>query len=198
VVDDRRVALINAVIVGFLVLGAVIVKRDLGGAGAWAVILAAQGVGALIGGSALLRVTPRRPLLVAVLIGLIPVLPTFLIAIPAPLAVIAIAALMAGIGYMVFNTLWETTLQQQVPESARSRVSSYDWFGSLGLQTIAFALIGPFAAAVGTSTALYLCGGVELTAVLALLAVPEIRTLAPTPLPTSSPATGTPQHDTVH
>ena len=176
-------SLVNAVSVGFVVLGAVIVKGHLGGPGAWALILAAQGAGALVGGAALLRVTPRRPLLVATLIGLIPVVPTFLIAIPAPLAVIAVAALMGGIGNMVFNTLWETTLQQHIPEAARSRVSSYDWFGSLALQTLGFALIGPLAAAVGTSTALYLCGGVELAAVSALLVLREIRSLPASPIP---------------
>jgi MFS family permease len=187
-------SLVNAVSVGFVVLGAVIVKRHLGGPGAWALILAAQGAGALLGGAALLRVAPRRPLLVATLIGLIPVVPTFLIAIPAPLAVIVVAALMAGIGNMVFNTLWETTLQQHVPEGARSRVSSYDWFGSLALQTLGFAFIGPLAAAVGTSPALYICGGVELAAVSALLVLREIRSLPATPIRSAQHATGALDH----
>jgi hypothetical protein len=125
----------------------------------------------------LLRLRPQRPLLVATLIGLSPTVPTFLMAIPAPLAPIALAGLIAGVGNMVFNTLWETTLQQHIPEAARSRVSSYDWFGSLALQTLGFALIGPLATAVGDSTALWLCGAVELVAVGSLLAVRDIRTL---------------------
>jgi iron(III) transport system substrate-binding protein len=29
------------------------------------------------------------------------------------------------------NTLFETTLQRQIPPESLSRVSSYDWFGSL-------------------------------------------------------------------
>ena len=187
-------SLVNAVGVAFAVLGAVIVKRHLGGPGAWAAILAAQGAGALIGGTALLRFMPRRPLLVATLIGMIPVLPTILIAIPTPVAVIVVAALMGGIGNMVFNTLWETTLQQHIPETARSRVSSYDWFGSLALAALGFALIGPLAAAVGTSTALYLCGGVELTALSALLLVSDIRTLPPAPFAATPPASSAPGH----
>jgi hypothetical protein len=182
-------SVVNAVSVGFVVLGAVIVKHHRGGPGGWALILAAEGAGGLLGGTALLRFRPRRPLLVATLIGLIPVLPMFLIAIPAPLAVIAIAALMAGVGTMVFNTLWETTLQQHIPAAARSRVSSYDWFGSLALQTVGFALIGPLAAAVGTSSTLYLCGAMELIAISALLVVPEIRTLTSAPFQVS-PAGG--------
>jgi hypothetical protein len=94
---------------------------------------------------------------------------------------IAIGALLAGMGSMVFNTLWETTLQQHVPEEARSRVSSYDWFGSLALQTLGFALIGPLAGAVGNSAALYLCGALEVCAVSSLLLIRDIRTLAPHP-----------------
>jgi MFS family permease len=175
------VSIVNATGVAFPVLGAVIVKRDLGGAGAWALILALQGAGALLGGAALLRLRPRRPLLVATLIGLTPAAPTLLMAIPAPLALIALAALMAGVGNMVFNTLWETTLQQHVPEAARSRVSSYDWFGSLALQTVGFALIGPLAAAIGDSSALWLCGAVDVLTFASLLAIRDIRTLRPAP-----------------
>jgi MFS family permease len=175
-------SVINAVTVGFIVLGAVIVKRHLGGAGAWALILAAQGVGALVAGTGLLRFRPSRPLLVACLIGLLPVAETVLVAIPTPLAWIAAAALLAGVGGMAFNTLWETTLQQHIPEAARSRVSSYDWFGSLALSTLGYALIGPLAGTVGTSSALYLCAGVEFVAVAALLLVPDLRRLPPAPL----------------
>lgn len=167
----------NAATVGFPVLGALVAKRHLGGAGAWGLILAVQGVGSLIGGSALLRLAPRRPLLAATAIGLLPVAPTALLAVPAPLALIAVAALAAGLGTMVFNTLWETTLQQQVPEAARSRVSSYDWFGSLALQSLGLIAIGPLAGAVGVSAALYACAAIELVAVASLLAVRDIRTL---------------------
>jgi hypothetical protein len=61
-------------------------------------------------------------------------------------------------GTMVFNALWETTLQHHIPPSARSRVSAYDWLGSIALQPVGYALIGPLAAGVGVSAALYLCG----------------------------------------
>jgi MFS family permease len=120
-------------------------------------------------------------MLIAVLIGLLPAVPTLLLAIPASLAVIAVAGLLAGLGAMVFNTLWETTLQQHIPEIARSRVSSYDWFGSLALQAIGFALIGPFATAVGISTALWICGAVELLVVASLLTVSDVRAITASP-----------------
>lgn len=176
-------SVVNALGVAFPVLGALIAKRELGGAGAWALILAAQGVGALVAGTVLLRVAPRRPMLVATLIGLVPALPGLLLAVPVGLIWITVAALLAGVGGMVFNTLWETTLQRHIPAVARSRVSSYDWFGSLALQSLGYALIGPFAGAVGTSTALYLCGGLDILVVTMMLGVRDIRTLAPGPAP---------------
>jgi predicted MFS family arabinose efflux permease len=172
----------NAASVGFAVLGPVVAKHELGGAGAWALILAVEGIGSLVAGTTLLRYRPRRPLLVAVLLGLLAPVPALLFAIPAPLALIAVAALMSGVGGMAFNTLWETTLQQYIPADARSRVSAYDWFGSLALQSLGFGLIGPIAQAVGTSTALYLCGALDLVVVGLLLGLRDIRTLGPRPV----------------
>ena len=191
-VTIAAMSVINGVAVAFPVLGALTAKRELGGAGAWALIMVGQGVGSLVGGTTLLHVTPRRPLLIGLLVGLVPVLPTFLLAVPTPLAPIVVAAVFSGIGTMMFNTLWETTLQQHIPEAARSRVSAYDWFGSLALQAVGYALIGPFAAGVGTSTTLYLAGGVDTALVLGLLAVREIRSVASLPVGAGAPGAGAP------
>jgi MFS family permease len=174
-------SLVNTLAAAFPVLGALTAKRHLGGAAAWAAILAFRAVGWLIGSTTLLRLRPQRPLLVATLTGMITALPTLLLAVPAPLVLLVIVALISGIGSMVFNTLWETTLQQHIPASARSRVSSYDWFGSIALQPIGYALIGPLATGIGVSAALYLCGGLEIVAVATLLTVRDIRTLPPLP-----------------
>jgi MFS family permease len=168
---------VNTIAVAFPVLGAVVAKQALGGAGAWAAILVARAVGLFVGGAVLLRVAPRRPLLAAMPACAAVALPALLLAVPAPLVLIIAAALIAGAGSMMFNTLWETTLQQYVPVHARSRVSSYDWFGSLALQPLGYALIGPLAGLVGVSTALYLCGTLEIAAVGALLAVKDVRRL---------------------
>ena len=172
-------AFVNTVGVAFPVLGAVVAKRELGGAAAWATILVARAIGLLAGGTILLRARPRRPLLTAIVVSATSALPLVVLALPAPLVVISLAGLLAGLGTVVFNTLWETTLQEQVPPHARSRVSSYDWFGSLALQPIGYALIGPLAAGLGVAGALYLCAALETAAVLPLLAVKDIRRMAP-------------------
>jgi MFS family permease len=174
-------AFINAFGAAFPVLGALTAKQHFGGAGAWAAILVARAVGALIGGTTLLRLRPRRPLLVTTLAGMTSALPTILLAVPAPLAVIVVAAFVSGAGPMVFNTLWETTLQQHIPAEARSRVSAYDWLVSIALAPVGYALMGPLAAGIGVSAALYLCGGLDFALMASLLTVRDIRTLPPRP-----------------
>ncbi len=51
----------------FMVLGAVVSNTTLGGASAWGLILTAQGAGSILGGFAVLRARPRRPLVTATL-----------------------------------------------------------------------------------------------------------------------------------
>jgi Major Facilitator Superfamily len=176
-------SLVNVVASAFPVLGPLVAKQHLGGAGAWAAILAARATGALIGGTALLRLSPRRPLVVGTVACVATAMPTMLLAIPAPLALLIVVTLAAGIGPMVFNTLWETTLLQHEPEDVRSRVSAYDWFGSLALLPLGLALVGPLAGAIGTSAALWTCGAVEWALGASLLMVRDIRTLPPHPEP---------------
>ena len=173
---------VNTIGIAFPVLGAVVAKESLGGAGAWATLLVARAIGLFAGGTILLRAEPRRPLLAAVPACAAAALPLLLLALAAPLALIGVAAAIAGLGAVIFNTLWETTLQEQVPARARSRVSSYDWFGSLALQPLGYALIGPLAEALGVAGALYLCGGLELLAIAPLLAIRDVRRISRPPM----------------
>jgi MFS family permease len=176
-------SLINLVAAAFPVLGPLVAKQHLGGPGAWAAILTARAIGALLGGTALLRISPRRPLLMGTLACAMTAVPTMLLAIPAPLTVLVLVTLAAGIGPMVFNTLWQTTVMQYVPEHVRSRVTAYDWFGSLALAPLGLALVGPLASAIGSSAALYACGAIEWMLAASLLLVRDVRTLPPGPEP---------------
>lgn len=176
-------SLINLVASAFPVLGPVVAKQSLGGAGAWAAILAVRAAGGLLGGMALLRRSPRRPLLIGTLACAATAVPTMLLAIPAPLVVLLPVTLAAGIGPMVFNTLWETTLLEYVPEHVRSRVSAYDWLGSFALAPLGLALVGPLASSIGISAALLACGATEWLLGASLLTVRDVRTLPPRPRP---------------
>jgi len=131
------------------VLGPVIAKESLGGAAAWGFILALEGAGAVLGGLIMLRWNPVRPLLVATAVTAAWVWPLLALAFRAPVLVIASGGFVEGIGLTLFGTLWTTTMQREVPSEVLSRVSAYDWFGSLVFLPVGMAIVGPIAAACG-------------------------------------------------
>jgi MFS family permease len=161
----------------FNVLGPLVAREELGGAGAYGGLLAAQAAGLVVGGVIALRFRPARPLLVgcAAMAGLPPVL--ILLALGAPLPVLLIAALLMGIGIETFAVLWDTSLQQHVPQQALSRVSSYDALGSFVFIPLGQIAAGPTADLLGRDEALYLAAGVVTVAILAMLATTDIRRL---------------------
>ena len=67
--------------------------------------------------------------------------------------------------------------QERVPASAISRVSALDWTGTLVLNPIGFALVGPLAAIIGVSATLIGAGTLTAIATLAVIAVPSVRNL---------------------
>jgi MFS family permease len=158
------------------ILGPLIVDRDLGGAADWGFISTAGAVGALAGGAVALRWRPSRPLVAGFLLMLLS-LPRSLALIP-PLSTLALAgvAAMALFAIQISNTLWETVLQQRIPQSALSRVSSYDWIVSLAFQPIAFTIVGPMTGLIGEDQTLLLFG-VLTVANLAVLLVPSVRNM---------------------
>lgn len=165
---------VNALFASFLVLGPVVAKESLGGATAWGFILAAEGAGAVLGGIVMLRVHPRRPLLVATLSTLVFPLPLFFIAHRSPTAIIATAAFLAGLFVTVFSVQWSTTIQREIPSDVLSRVSAYDWFGSLVLLPVGMALVGPLSAIVGVTTTLVGSGALMVVLILLVLMVPSV------------------------
>jgi hypothetical protein len=170
-------SLVNVLSAPFFVLGPLVAKRELGGAAAWAGILAARGAGEVLGAVLSLQIRPRRPLLVAVLAGMVAGVPMALLAAGAPAVAVAASAVLAGAGAMLFNTLWETTLQSHIPPAALSRVSAYDWFGSLTFQPIGFAIVGPVAGFAGMTATLWAAAVLDIVLVSSLLAVRDVRTL---------------------
>jgi MFS family permease len=159
-----------------LVLGPEVARTSLGGAGAWAAIATALGLGSLVGGLIGFRWRPRYPLRVAFLTFLIAGPALFgLLAAEAPLPLIVAVALVDGASGPLFNTLWYTALQREVPASELSRVSSWDYLGSVAMLPAGQAISGPVGEAIGISTTLYLAGALFLLLLLAVLAVPAVR-----------------------
>ena len=162
------------------VLGPLIAQRDLGGAPAWSAIVLAQAVGTIVGVVIAIRLRPRHPLRVAVLVTLASALPLLTLAAGAPLPVTMAAMFARGICADIFGVLWTTTLQREIPSQAISRVSSWDLFGALAFAPLGLLLAGPVAVAVGPHAALYGCAALVVVATLAALLSPEVRRLRAT------------------
>ncbi|MDQ5820890.1 MAG: MFS transporter [Actinomycetota bacterium] len=161
----------------YFVLGPVVSQRELGGPSAWAAIVAAAGVGNVIGSVISLRVRPARPLLTSYVVSFATVPVLALLAVAAPLPAIVLASLVGRIGMAFFGTIWYTTLQENVPAHALSRVSAYDWLGSTLFFPLGLVLAGPVAAQIGVSATLLGSAVVFAGLICAMLAVDSIRTV---------------------
>ncbi len=170
--------LVNLAYTGvWLVIGPSIAKTDLGGAGAWAAVLVAMGIGSIVGGLIGIRYRPERPLLASCIASLSVLLQLAGLALHVPTAALAVLAFTGGLGLAVHLTLWATVFQQNVPERAQSRVGAYDFLGSFVLVPVGTAIAGPIAAAIGETQAVW--AGTIFTAacLLPLLFLPSVREL---------------------
>ncbi len=159
------------------------VARDLyGGAGVFGVVETVVGAGAVLGAIIGLRWRPRHPLAVAFVVALPWPLQNVAFALGEPLAVVVVLAVLNGVGFSLFLVWWETALARHIPPHALSRVSSYDWMGSLALMPLGFAVAGPLGSLLGARVVLGV-GGVIGFGLMCLGLVPRsTRTLTDRPL----------------
>jgi MFS family permease len=172
-----RFSVSNLAIAPLFVLGPFVAQRSLGGAAAWGLIGTCGGAGALLGDAAALRLRPRRPLVAGGFAVSLWALEPALLARPFPTAVIGVAAALGFAGASFSNALWFTTLQQRIPRGTLSRVSSYDWLGSLVFQPAGYAIAGPAAAAIGTSATLLAAAVVQASACIGAALTPAVRSV---------------------
>jgi MFS family permease len=161
----------------YFVLGPVVAKEHLRGATAWGAVLASLGVGALVGGAIMLRVHPRRPLLVAMLTSFVWAFPLVAMAYPVSTVAIAIGSFLGGGAMSVFGALWNTTMQREIPVEVLSRVSAYDWFGSLVFLPLGMAAVGPLAASFGAPAVFVTAAVFTVVLTAAVLMVPSVTRL---------------------
>src|SRR5215210_110898 len=179
-----------AAVGGTMVLGPLVAKESLGGAGDWAAILACEGAGFLLGGVLLLRWRPRRPLLAGELALLLWAMPLVFLASVRSTPAIAASFFLAGMALELFNVAWSTALQQHVPGDKLSRVSAYDALGSFVFIPLGLSVVGPVAHTLGLTETLWLAAGICIATTLAALCVRDVRELRRTDEPPPSyPAT---------
>jgi MFS family permease len=165
------------VLPAIFVLGPVLAEREYGGAASWAIVSIGFGVGAIVGDLIVLRVRASRPVLVAAIAFVVASCQAFIIGSGLPIPAIAALEAVTGIAVTIGFTLWETSLQREIPEHALSRVSSLDWLASAGLMPIGLAVAGPIADAVGVHTLLAIETAIAIPVALAVAASPSVRGL---------------------
>jgi hypothetical protein len=98
-------------------------------------------------------------------------------ALGAPLGLLVPLFAAAGVGLALFGIWWETALAERVPPHTLSRVSAYDWMGSLALLPVGYLLAGPLGDALGAEPVLAVGSALATVVLAAGLAVREIWTL---------------------
>ncbi len=117
------------------------VARDLyGSAPVFGMLEAIAGAGAVIGALIATVWRPERPLRTGLLLILAWPVQTGAFALGAPLALVACFSLIMGFGFALFMIWWETALARHIPAHSLSRVSAYDWVGSLALLPLGYLL----------------------------------------------------------
>ncbi|MBO3677794.1 MFS transporter [Streptomyces sp. NEAU-YJ-81] len=171
-------AVVNAVVgAAESVFGPLVAEDHLGGARPWGFALAAFGAGTVLGGLLMMRWRPRRLLLAGSLSILPLALPAAALAVPVAIPALVVVMFLVGVSVEVFGVSWMTALHQEIPEDKLSRVSAYDWFGSVAMVPVATALAGPAEEAFGRSASLWGCSALILALTLAVLTVPDVRRL---------------------
>ena len=160
------------VLPAIFVLGPVLVADELDGARSWAVITAGFGAGCVIGDLLLLRWRPRFALRVSSLMLLGASCQAAFIGSGLGTWGIAGLEVLAGICVTGYFTLWETSLQEHVPQHALSRVASYDYLTSAGMIPVGNIVLGTVSAAVGLHRTLVVMTVLGVTAAAVVAALP--------------------------
>jgi MFS family permease len=169
----------------FEVLLPYIIRNDLDGdAATFGTVLACGGAGSMVAALVLSRTgLPRRnvtAMWTAWSVGIVLDIGFAIAGAAWQMCLIAIVSFACGtFGLIIWNTLM-TTL---VPPEMLGRVSSFDWFVSIGLTPLSFAITGPVAELLGARTTLAVAGALGLTT-LGFLFLPGMRDPEREPLPT--------------
>ncbi|MGA2469759.1 MAG: MFS transporter [Solirubrobacteraceae bacterium] len=157
-----------------------------GSIGVFGLFESLAGLGAVCGALAGLRWRPVHPMRAGLLLVLAWPVTAGLFALGAPLVLVLAGALMLGFGFSLFGVWWETALARHIPPHALSRVSAWDWMGSLALLPLGYALTGPLASAFGARTVLAAGSAIGLVLLALALTPRSTRELTDT----TSPAAG--------
>jgi MFS family permease len=157
------------------VLGPIVARDVYDGARTWGFTSAAMGIGQIAGGLVSLRWRPRRPMLVIAAGMSLAAIPVALLAMQAPVWTLYVSLAVMGIEWGLYDPFWMTCMQRVVAPEMISRVSSYDYLGSLAFYPAGLALAGPLADAFGVTTVLWTSAGVAVAVSVFQLSWRDVR-----------------------
>ncbi|GAA2028589.1 tetracycline efflux MFS transporter Tet(V) [Agromyces tropicus] len=130
-----------------------------GGAGEFALVLAAFGLGGALGSLLVASMRlPRRYLTLMILAWGVGAVPLAVIGLTSSLWVMVVATFIVGFVFDAAQVVWGTLLQRRVPPAMLGRVSSLDFFVSLALMPLSMALAGPVGEWLGLAPAFLIAG----------------------------------------
>ncbi|MGC8480894.1 MAG: MFS transporter [Acidimicrobiales bacterium] len=157
-----------------VVVGPALAADGLGGAPGWGVVLGSMGLGSIIGAWRGMAVQWKFPLRGVVALSLLVSPLFFVLAWSHSLVLASASAFVGGAVFGVFGVVWETHLQREFAPEVLSRVSSYDWMGSLALYPVGQIGAGILAPIIGVRDVMLVAGVAIIVVSLAMLASKSI------------------------
>ena len=177
----------------FEVLVPFLIRNDLGGGAAtFGAVLSAGGLGGITAALVMSRFgAPRRHMTFMYVSWALSAGLTAGFAVSGAAWQLCVFSFLSFAGNTAGMVVWNTLIQTRVPADMLGRVSSLDWFVSIGLLPVSFALTGPIAELVGAKATLVGAGVLGSLAALLLFVPgvrdPEAEPLAGAPRASSSP-----------
>jgi MFS family permease len=158
----------------WMTLGPTVSEEQFDTRAVYGILAAAFGAGTLAGALVGFRWRPQHPMRAGMLLALPWPAAAGCFALGLPVVLLVIAFVVAGCGLALFGIWWETALAERVPPQLLSRVTAYDWMGSLALLPLGYVLAGPLGEAFGAVEVLAAGSAVGVVALAASLPVGQV------------------------
>lgn len=170
-------AVFNAVNRGvWQILGPVIANATFG-VRAWGLILSVRGIGGLVAGVVMVRLTLRRPMVPALAAMALAAVPLILLGAGTSPIWLAGSAFLAGAATELFTVVWSTVCVTHIPERLLSRVGAHDEFWSTAPIPLGQLATPVLASTFGAAAVAVTGGAVAAVAILLPAVVPALRTI---------------------
>ncbi|WP_410615853.1 MFS transporter [Amycolatopsis sp. lyj-109] len=156
----------------------------------YGLVVAVEGVGAVLGAALAARVTTTSPGLLSMAALLAQVPQTVTLALHGPAVLLAVFGFFTGTGLSVFGVLWMTALQTGTPGTHLGRVLSLDALVNSALTPLAIVVVGWLLPAVGTTMFAWIAAVMLVVSIVAVLPVRGVTEFADAQAPNSHAGQG--------